>query len=157
MEEKRQFPASIIFILIAVGASILSNLIGAFTVGQLLQLGPFLFTGIGARILNGAAFVFLTVVFIGMIKRDMRARNLAFGWYVLVFVLYLVNFASFLADRTLFDEYYREVLTPDMYSQMTSRTIAAGMGVTTFFGLLISVIAVTFLLRKKEFFEKRND
>src|SRR3989338_4609019 len=116
-ETKQKMPVGMILILILIGWGIASLLIGLRN--PISQLGPVLITGIGAIILNLIIVAILGTIFFGIIKRFIWARKLAIGWYVLSMVLMLINLLSFMANNTIYNEYYNKILTPEMAALMT--------------------------------------
>jgi len=42
------------------------------------------------------------------------------GWYIVSMFLWLINLLSFMANNTMYDEYYKKILTPEMATLVTS-------------------------------------
>ena len=136
---KQKFPVGMIVILILIGWGAVSLLLSMFKV-PLSQLGPVLFSGAGAVVMNLVIFGILATIFYGIIKRLKWARKFAIGWYVFSMVLLPFNLFSFLANKTMYDSYYQKLLPPETLALMTPAVII---------GSLISALGFGFVISKK--------
>jgi len=149
-EIKQKMPIGMTLILILIGWGAVSLLLGLRA--PISQLGPLLLTGAGAIIMNLIIFAILGTIFFGVIKRYIWARKLAIGWYVVSMVLMLINLLSFMANNTMYNDYYNKMLTPEMATLMTSSAITMSLVMALVFGWIIGIIIIVYMLKKKEFF-----
>ena len=149
-EIKQKMPVGMILILILIGWGAVSLLFGLRA--PISQLGPLLLTGAGAIIVNLIIFAILGTIFFGIIKRYIWARKLTIGWYVVSMVLLLINLLSFMANNTMYNDYYNKMLTPEMATLMTSSAITMSLVMALAFGWIIGIIIIVYMLKKKEFF-----
>jgi hypothetical protein len=147
---KQKMPVGMILILILIGWGAVSLLIALRN--PVSQLGPILLTGVEAATINLIIFAILGVIFFGIIKRFILARKLAIGWYIISMVLSLINLLSFMANKTMYNEYYNKILAPEMAALMTSSVITISLIMTLVFGWIIGIIIIVYLLKKKDFF-----
>ncbi|PIR54836.1 hypothetical protein COU74_03765 [Candidatus Peregrinibacteria bacterium CG10_big_fil_rev_8_21_14_0_10_36_19] len=148
---KNGFPVGMILILILVGLPAVMTLFSVFK-SPLSQLGPLLLSGVGAVVVNLVIFVILSTIFYGILKRMMWARKMAIGWYIVSMLLIVVNMVSLLGNKMMYDSFYKETLTPEMYSLMTPELITASLMFSSGGALLIGIIVIIYLVRKKDFF-----
>lgn len=149
-ETKPKMPVGMILILILIGWGIVSLLFSLRT--PVTQLGPILLTGVGAIIVNLIIVAILSSIFFGIIKRYVWARKLAIGWYIVSMLLVLINLLSFIANKTMYNEYYSKTLTPKMAALMTTSAITMSLVMGLIFAWIIGIIIIVYMLKKKDFF-----
>lgn len=149
-KSKQKMPIGIISILILIGLGIIFLLLGLRNPAN--QLGPILLTGVSSIIFDLIVIIILGTIFFGTIKRYIWARKLAIGWYILSMALALINLLFFIANNTMYNDYYKKILTPEMAALMTPFIIAMSLVVSLIFSWIIGIIIVVYLLKKKEFF-----
>jgi len=148
---KQKFPIGMILILILVGWGALGLLLGMFKI-PMFQLGPFVVSGAGAIIINLIIVGIFATIFYGIIKRLKWAKKLAIGWYIFSMILAPINLFSFLANKTMYDNYYQKFLTPETYALMTPAVITGSLISGLVFSWIIGLIITIYLARKKDFF-----
>lgn len=141
-----------ILILILIGWSAFSMLLTIKN--AMFQVGPFLTSGPLAILVNLIVIGILVSVFYGILKRFEWAKKLAIGWYVFAMVLGVVNLVSFLGNKTMFDSYYRKILTPQQLTLMTPAIITGTLISATVFAIILGLIVIIYISRKKDFFVK---
>jgi hypothetical protein len=146
-QSKQKFPIGMILILIITGGASLGLLFDIFD-APMSQLGPILFSGTGAVIIKLIKIGILTTIFYGIIKRLKWAKKLAISWYAFAITLLLINLISLLTNKTLYDNYYQKIASPETLELMTPKVMIAG----TIPGLIILFIIIIYLARKKDFF-----
>lgn len=149
-EIKKKMPLGLIIIILFMLWGIKSLLVGLqmpFT-----QLGPFILMGVGAIIVNLVIIALLCVIIFGIIKRFVWARKLAIGWNVFSMVFLLINLLSFMANNTMYNDYYSQILPPEQAAVMTPPMITMGLVFGLVFGLIYGGIVIVYLLKNKDFF-----
>jgi len=149
---KQKFPVGMILILVLIGWGIVGLLLGMFKVPPLFQLGSILISGAGAIIVDLVMIGISASIFYGIVKRLEWARKLAIGWSIVSILLPLVNFVSFLGNKTMYDSYYQKILSPEAYSLMTPTAIAGILIPTLVLSSIINLVIIIYLARKKSFF-----
>lgn len=147
---KPKMPVGMILILILIGWGIVSLLFSLRA--PMTQLGPILLTGAGAIIVNLIIIAILGAIFFGIIKRFVWARKLAIGWYIVSMLLVLINLLSFIANNTMYNDYYKKILTPEMAALMSVSTITMSLIMGLIFIWVIGIIIIVYMLKKKDFF-----
>jgi len=148
---KQKFPVGMILILILTGWGIVGLLLGMFE-APLFQLGAILVSGAGAVIINLVIVGISAAIIYGIIKRLEWARKLTIGWSIVSILLPLVNFVSFLGNKTMYNSYYQKILSPEAYSLMTPTAIAAVLIPVLVFISIINLVIIIYLVRRKDFF-----
>lgn len=148
---KPKFPIGIILILVIIGWAVVSGLFGIFQFPS-FQLGPILFLGIKAIIINLVIIVIFAIMFFGILKRMIWAKKLTIFWLILAIIQTLVNLVSFLGNRTMYNDHYQKFLPPQVASLMTPSLIIGNLIVALIFTFIFGFIVIIYLLRKKDFF-----
>ena len=149
-ETKPKMPVGMILILILIGWGMVSLLFSLRT--PMSQLGPILLTGAGAIIINLIIVAILGAIFFGIIKRYIWARKLTIGWYIVSMFLVLINLLSFMANNTMYNDYYSKILIPEMAALMTTSVITMSLVIGVVFAWIIGIIIIVYMLKKKDFF-----
>jgi hypothetical protein len=147
---KPKMPIGMILILILMGWGFVAILLTLRN--PVYQLGPLLLTGLEAIVMVLITASVLGVLFFGIIKRYAVARKLAIGWYMFSMILTIVNIVSFITNNTMYDEYYRRTLGPQVLTLMTPQVITASLIISAVFGWTLGIIIIVYLFRKKDFF-----
>jgi Co/Zn/Cd efflux system component len=149
---KQKMPIGMILILVLVGWGVVSLLFSIFK-GPLYQLGPVLLVGAGGIVANLVTAIILATIFYGILKKKGWARRLTIGWYIISIILSLINFVSFLGNKTMYNSYYQKSLSPEKYSLMTTYPIVVGSLLFVLVSeFIFGTIIIIYLARKKDFF-----
>ena len=150
---KQKYPMGMKLILIMLGGGTLILLFSLFKT-PVAQFGPVLLTGSAAVFVNIIVIGILSAIFYGVLKRLEWGRKLAIYWYSFSMLLSLVNFISFISNKTMYDNFYQKILTPEVYAVMTTEIIVIGFIQGLIFGCIIGITIILYLIKKKDFFVK---
>ena len=149
--KKQHFPVGMILILILVGWGAFGLLFSLFNV-PVAQLGTVVLVGAGAVIVNMIIIIILATIFFGILKRRKWARILTIVYYIFSMVLVAVNALAFMANQTMYNSVYRQILAPQVLALMTPAVITASLISALAFGWVIGIIILVYIFRKKSFF-----
>ena len=147
---KEKFPVGMIIILFLIGFGVLGTLFGLKK--AMLQLGPFILSGIPAMMYSITVAVILGISFYGIIKRKIWARKFTIGWYLISLALVTINFISFLANKQKIVDFYKE-LSPATSQVFTESFVMASLLYTLIVGWILSLVIIFYLYRKRDFFK----
>jgi hypothetical protein len=151
VELKRQkTPVGMIIILVIMGWSILSIFL-TFR-NPISQFGPILLRGFGAIIYCLIVAAILSAIFYGILKQMAWARKMAIGWYIFSMVMGLVNLLSFMANNTMYNEYYNKTLTSAAAAIITPAIITVTLVMTLILSWIMGIVFVIYFVKKKDYF-----
>jgi len=147
---KEKFLVGMIIILFLIGFGALGTLFGLKK--AMLQLGPFILSGIPAMMYSIIITGILGTSFYGIIKRKIWARKFTIGWYLISLALVTINFISFLANKQKIVDFYKE-LSPATSQIFTESVVMASLLYTLILSWVLGLIIIFYLYRKRDFFK----
>jgi len=149
---KQKLPVGMIIILIYLSYILLTLLFTFTNFSPAVQLGPTVLTGASAIVINVIIAATLAMSVLGIFKRVKWAWKLTVGYEIFSILLSLANLLSFMKNATMYNSYYQANLDSETLAIMTPEMIQTGLITALIFGSIISLVIITYLLKKRSFF-----
>ena len=149
-KSKDKLPTGLIFILLLLGFGFISILTDLSN--PVLQLGPFVVSGIGGLIYQIIVLGVIGVIFYGLYLRMKWAPKIAIYWYSFSIILAILNLVSIFAipsiyDELLLTEYALEEIEPIRGAMNIFLLIIMGISIG------INLVIINYLKKIKDFFK----
>ena len=150
MNETTKMPVGMIIILILIGWGLVSILF--VLKNPVAQLGPFLFKGASAIVINLIYAIIIVSIIFGVIKRFIWAWKLTIGYYIFSILLVIVNMLSFYTNKGKFLTFYTQGISPELAQLITESSIAMTLTFSSIAGIILGLIIIWYFNKKKDFF-----